>query len=90
MPDYYDVISNPMDLSTIRNKVHKYEYTSSSQLLDDMRLIFTNCVEYNARTTPEYRAGQTLSKFFQTRIREMGLQEDSYIATPPPSKKQCK
>lgn len=88
VPDYYDVIHNPMDLSTIRNKVHKYRYSTPSELLDDVRLIFANCIEYNARTTPEYRAGQALTKFFQSRVRELGLQEDSGPTSSPPAKKQ--
>ena len=77
-----------MDLSTIRNKVHKFQYSTPSQLLEDVRLIFANCIEYNARTTPEYRAGQALAKFFHSRVRELGLPEDSSSASPPPAKKQ--
>ncbi|XP_076442628.1 LOW QUALITY PROTEIN: bromodomain adjacent to zinc finger domain protein 1A-like [Babylonia areolata] len=87
VPDYYDVIQNPMDLSTIRNRVHRFHYTDPVQLLDDVRLIFTNCVEYNARNTPEYRAGQNLNKFFDSRVRDLALGADSSSA-PPPAKKQ--
>lgn len=87
VPDYYDVIRNPMDLSTIRNKVHKFGYEAPVQLLDDVRLIFTNCIEYNTRNTPEYKAGQTLARYFQGRLRDLGIQDESNTP-PPPAKKQ--
>ncbi|KAK7504212.1 hypothetical protein BaRGS_00004516 [Batillaria attramentaria] len=87
VPDYYDVIESPMDLSTIRNKVHKFEYDAPIQLLDDVRLIFNNCIEYNARNTPEYRAGQTLGRFFHGRLRDLGIQDET-STPPPPAKKQ--
>lgn len=86
VPDYYDVITRPMDLSTIRNGVHSFRYSTPGELLADVRLIFSNCVEYNARTTPEYRAGQSLAKFFQTRVRELGIHAES-DATPSAAKK---
>ena len=85
MPDYYEVIESPMDLQSIRNKVHSYKYEAPNQLLDDVRLIFNNCVEYNARNTPEYKAGQNLTKFFNARVKELGLSDDP--SSPTSSKK---
>lgn len=46
-PDYFDVISNPMDLSTVRNKLKQDKYTSISQWKSDVNLIWKNCIEYN-------------------------------------------
>lgn len=88
VPDYYNVIVNPMDLSTIRNKVHNFQYSTPCQLLDDVRLIFANCIEYNARNTPEYRAGQGLCKFFQGREKDLGLQEEASSPSALSAKKQ--
>lgn len=88
VPDYYDIIAIPMDFSTIRNKMNSYEYVEVSELISDVRQIFSNCFEYNKKTTTEYKAGSTLSKMFEKRIKDAHLEKDS--PEPPPSKRQRK
>lgn len=46
-PDYYSIIKNPMDLSTMYEKVNKYEYNCAADFLVDINLICENCLEYN-------------------------------------------
>ncbi|KAL8611016.1 hypothetical protein ACOMHN_042632 [Nucella lapillus] len=89
-PDYYVVIESPMDFSTIRSKLDRNGYSSSGQFLDDVQLIFTNCVQYNLSSAPVYQAGQALSKFFQSRASALGLhpQEKSSPSPSSASKKQ--
>ncbi|XP_076463791.1 bromodomain adjacent to zinc finger domain protein 1A-like [Babylonia areolata] len=90
-PDYYEVIETPMDLSTIRSKLDQHGYSSPGQLLDDVRLIFSNCVEYNLSSAPVYQAGQALNKFFQSRVRALGLQQQDKASSsnvPSTAKKQ--
>ncbi|XP_035825711.1 bromodomain adjacent to zinc finger domain protein 1A [Aplysia californica] len=77
VPDYYDVIEVPMDFGTIRNKIHAFTYQKPSAMLADVRLIFSNCVEYNTRNSPEYKAYYRLSKFFDKRVKELSLSEDA-------------
>ncbi|XP_061168116.1 bromodomain adjacent to zinc finger domain protein 1A-like isoform X2 [Saccostrea echinata] len=88
VPDYYDIIAIPMDFSTIRNKLNNYEYVEVSELISDVRQIFSNCFEYNRKSTTEHKAGATLSKMFEKRIKEAHLEKDS--PEPPPSKRQRK
>lgn len=45
--DYYTFITNPMDLSTIRNKLKRLLYTSVSEFLNDVKLMRDNCEKYN-------------------------------------------
>ncbi|XP_035221973.1 E3 ubiquitin-protein ligase TRIM33-like [Stegodyphus dumicola] len=50
VPNYYKIIKNPMDLSTIRMKLspsHFEHYESVSDFLADVRLIFSNCYTFN-------------------------------------------
>jgi len=51
-PDYYKVISNPMDLGTIQDKLRTYKYLSVKQFKADMKLIKDNCTTYNAIRNP--------------------------------------
>ncbi|EDV21222.1 uncharacterized protein TRIADDRAFT_60216 [Trichoplax adhaerens] len=46
-PGYYDVITNPMDFSTIRKKLESGAYGNYRDFNDDMELIKTNCHLYN-------------------------------------------
>lgn len=88
VPDYYDIIAIPMDFSTIRNKLNSYEYVEVSELISDVRQIFSNCSEYNKKTTTEYKAGAMLSKIFEKKIKDAHLERD--FCEPPPSKRQRK
>lgn len=44
-PEYYEVIENPMDLTTVKKKLN--DYTSVKEALDDLRLIWQNCFTFN-------------------------------------------
>lgn len=76
-PDYFDIIKKPMDLSVIRNKAKCLEYSLPGEILDDIRLIFSNFKEYNMPTAPEYAAGQKLESYFEKRFRELKLRSAS-------------
>ncbi|KAI0686712.1 hypothetical protein BC835DRAFT_1379004 [Cytidiella melzeri] len=46
--DYYDIITNPMDLQTMQKKVKQKAYKSKREFQDDLDLIWSNCFTYNA------------------------------------------
>lgn len=52
IPDYPNVIKNPMDFSTIKRKLNNCVYTNFSEFCDDIHLTFTNCYTYNGETSP--------------------------------------
>ena len=45
VPDYYDVIKNPMDLTTIREKMESYE--TPKEIIADMKQMIFNSFDYN-------------------------------------------
>ena len=45
VPDYYDIITQPMDLSTVMRKIDDHRYTVPRQWLDDIDLITKNALE---------------------------------------------
>ncbi|DAZ97315.1 TPA: hypothetical protein N0F65_003679 [Lagenidium giganteum] len=49
VPDYYLIVENPMDLSTMREKLSDGDYTSFEQFLDDIQLIVRNANVFNPR-----------------------------------------
>ncbi|OAX82387.1 hypothetical protein ACJ72_03260 [Emergomyces africanus] len=51
-PDYYNIIKRPMDLGTMTKKLKAVQYKSKQEFVEDLNLIWTNCLKYNAN--PEH------------------------------------
>eukprot|EP01114_Cavostelium_apophysatum_P018966 TRINITY_DN5978_c0_g1_i3.p1 TRINITY_DN5978_c0_g1~~TRINITY_DN5978_c0_g1_i3.p1 ORF type:complete len:1459 (-),score=471.48 TRINITY_DN5978_c0_g1_i3:34-4410(-) len=51
-PGYYDIIKNPMDLSTIHNKIRQNSYRNRQEFMADVDLMVNNCFIYNERRNP--------------------------------------
>lgn len=47
-PDYYNVIKHPMDIGTMMKKLKQFQYKSKKEFVDDLMLIWSNCLKYNA------------------------------------------
>ncbi|CAL9087022.1 unnamed protein product [Musa acuminata var. zebrina] len=60
LPDYYDVIEHPMDFGTVKTKLATNAYRSFEQLEDDVFLICTNAMQYNAPDTIYFRQARTM------------------------------
>lgn len=73
-PGYHDIVRQPMDLSTVQSKLLNGSYETTQQVLDDIRLILSNCsLYYSSPTSPERLAGQKLARHLERRIRELRL-----------------
>ncbi|XP_015181281.1 PREDICTED: bromodomain adjacent to zinc finger domain protein 1A isoform X2 [Polistes dominula] len=73
VPDYHDIISNPMDFGTIKYKLTNGVYENVQQFLDDCHLVFDNCQAYNQEHSSVYKAGSRLLKYFEKRCKDIGL-----------------
>jgi histone acetyltransferase len=61
------------DLKTMGDRLKNHYYVSKRLFIADMTRICTNCRLYNSPDTEYYRCANLLEKYFQTRMREMGL-----------------
>lgn len=59
-PDYKTIIKTPMDLSTMKGKVHHYE--SIREIQQDLDLIISNSEVYNGKESPITQIGYDLRK----------------------------
>lgn len=55
IPDYFDIVRKPMDLSTIQFKLNSAQYSDPWEYVDDVWLMFDNAWLYNRKTSRVYR-----------------------------------
>ncbi|KAG0428589.1 hypothetical protein HPB47_024438, partial [Ixodes persulcatus] len=68
IPDYFDIVKKPMDLSTIKRKLDTGQYQDPWQYVDDVWLMFDNAWLYNRKTSRVYRYCTKLSEEFEQEI----------------------
>ncbi|KAH0791158.1 bromodomain-containing protein 7 isoform X2 [Histomonas meleagridis] len=68
-PGYFSIVKHPMDLSTIKSKIHDDEYQSLQQFKDDMYLMFNNCMTYNPPGSFVFKEGSTILQFFRKQLK---------------------
>ncbi|XP_057659426.1 CREB-binding protein isoform X6 [Diorhabda carinulata] len=68
IPDYFDIIKRPMDLSTIKRKLDIGQYADPWEYVDDVWLMFDNAWLYNKKTSRVYRYCTKLSEVFEQEI----------------------
>ena len=68
--DYYDVIKEPMDLSTMEEKLEKDLYPQPEDFVRDAMLIFNNCRWYNQENTPYSKSANKLQKYMWGKVKE--------------------
>ena len=51
-PSYYEIIPNPIDLSTIKHRCASNSYLNHEMFLEDLKLMHSNCIKYNGPDHP--------------------------------------
>lgn len=62
MPQYYEIIKDPIDLQTIRDKNARYEYRTCNLFVEDFLLMQNNAVRFNGKDTI---IGEEATKIYQ-------------------------
>lgn len=68
LKDYFDIVKNPMDLSTIKRKLDTGQYQEPWQYVDDVWLMFNNAWLYNRKTSRVYKFCTKLAEVFEQEI----------------------
>ena len=71
LPTYYSVISKPMDLGTIRDRLASGEYQTQRDILNDISLVFKNAQKFNPPNHFVYLCASSLSKVFESEVEKI-------------------
>ena len=77
LPRYYEVISNPMDLQTIRDKNGRYEYKTPEAMLKDFDLMRANAIKFNGKGSALGNEGNEIYECVQAKIDEHRMELES-------------
>uniref|UniRef100_A0A0D9XJR0 histone acetyltransferase n=1 Tax=Leersia perrieri TaxID=77586 RepID=A0A0D9XJR0_9ORYZ len=69
VPDYYDIIKDPIDLKTMSKRVESEQYYVTLEMfVADMKRMFSNAKTYNSPDTIYYKCASRLENFFSTKV----------------------
>ncbi|KAL7629038.1 hypothetical protein AAE478_000556 [Parahypoxylon ruwenzoriense] len=71
VPDYHEKIKNPMDLTTIKDKMNNHEYSNHEEFVADVRQIFKNCYTYHTEGSPMWLNCQKFERTFEEKYGTM-------------------
>lgn len=73
--DYFDIISHPMDLGTVRRKLTHNCYPTAADFVRDMSLIWENCYRYNGEAHDISKCAKELETGFKEYIGSFGFEK---------------
>ncbi|THH27211.1 hypothetical protein EUX98_g6973 [Antrodiella citrinella] len=71
VPDYYDVIKNPMCWNNIDQKLDAHEYWDLQEFKNDVNLVLANAMLYNAKTTTFYKVAERIQNTANTILADL-------------------
>ena len=75
-PRYFEYITHPMDISTMRKKLELDQYNSVAEFVADANLMFSNCRTYNHPKSPYIEAADRFQQRMQQGMTKQGLKWD--------------
>lgn len=76
--DYFDLIKNPMDLGTIRQKLQQQTYIGVEEFEADVRLTFSNAMSYNPPSNWCHEAAKNLIRVFDSLWKPVKMKMERY------------
>ncbi|KAG8438813.1 hypothetical protein GDO86_005125 [Hymenochirus boettgeri] len=64
-PNYYNIITCPMDLSRVEERLCSGYYLTKEQFVNDVKTIFRNCVKYNGQNSEYTQMADNVERCFK-------------------------
>ncbi|XP_022920699.1 protein polybromo-1 isoform X3 [Onthophagus taurus] len=88
--EYYEIIGEPIDFLDIENKIRGEQYKNEQELINDFKLMFSNCRHFNEENSTIYEDANLLEKAlldkFGYLLHTPEKEKKIYIRTPKPRK----
>jgi hypothetical protein len=68
--DYPKIVKRPMNINKIMKNLHKSQYTTVRQCLDDIQLVWDNCKLYNVEDSDIYKLAVSLEEETRALVKE--------------------
>lgn len=81
LADYPTIIKQPMDLGTIKGKIKAKKYKTLYDVGADVKLVWTNCMTYNADGSDFYKLADSLRKKWEDKYSKF-LQDNGHAPDP--------
>ena len=72
--DYHDVVKNPVDFGTIKQRLNTNYYHLAQEFIDDMLLVFDNCLLYNGENSSIGRVCNKVRNEFKRLYIELNVE----------------
>ena len=69
--DYPQIIEKMMDLGTVKRKLERHQYATAHECALDIRLIWKNCLTYNADGSDFWLLAKNFSRRFEDRYKKI-------------------
>ena len=76
IPDYFNIVKKPMDISTIRKKMRENEYTTVNQVLSDIELMWDNAFLFNRGNAVIIQCTQEIADYYNRKLRDITFSYD--------------
>jgi len=87
VPDYHEVIKDPMDFSTMQKKVDQHQYLTLDDFEGDFDRVWRNAMTYNDPSTVYYRAAVRMKLEGAKALKQ--VRACVWAAKPNPGVKGC-
>jgi hypothetical protein len=81
--DYPQIIKKPMDLGTTKKRIADRKYKTIHQAADDVRLVWSNCMTYNADGSDFFNLAKNLAKKWEERLNKLFAEQQLDTVAPP-------
>jgi len=90
VPDYYETIVMPMELSTVERRLYIHMYTNMTQFANDIRLIWSNAETFNGPNNDITALAIKFRELFEQNFQQKEKAWREYYSTLPYTRRRLK
>ena len=88
-PSYYEIVTDPIDMLRIQQKLKMDEYTNMEELKADFELLFKNALSYYKKGTQEFKDATEMGELFAKALGRLVLHNKAQYVEAESHKKLC-